>query len=94
VVSGIFGTQQSPAEVVRAIRARGPLRWEDLGEQDRALGASKLRLAGVYDDRHDGYFMLRTRTPGGRIDADGLAAVAGVVRDFARRPEGGERHRP
>jgi ferredoxin-nitrite reductase len=90
VVRGIFGTEQSPAEVVRAIRARGPLRWEDLGEEDRGLGASKLRLAGVYDDRHDGYFMLRTRIPGGRIDADGLAAVAGVVRDFARRPEGGE----
>jgi ferredoxin-nitrite reductase len=88
-VSGIFAREQSPAEVVRAVTARGPLRWEDLAEEDRALGVSKLRLAGVYDDRHDGYFMLRTRIPGGRIDADGLAAVAGVVGDFARRPAGG-----
>jgi hypothetical protein len=43
--------------VVRAIRTRGPVGWDELGSDDRTLGISKLRLAGVYDDRQ-GHFML------------------------------------
>jgi ferredoxin-nitrite reductase len=85
-VSTLFNVAQTPAEVVQAIEAHGPCRWTDLAEADRALGISKLRLAGVYDDRQDGYFMLRTRIPGGRITASQLDVVAGVARDFAHRP--------
>ncbi|HZC99807.1 MAG TPA: hypothetical protein VFA46_06330, partial [Actinomycetes bacterium] len=88
--SGVFTRDQTPAEVVRAVGAQGPLHWDDLGEDDRALGIAKLRLAGVYDDRQEGYFMLRTRVPGGRIDAAQLEVVAGVVADFALRAQGEE----
>jgi len=88
-VSPLFAADQAPTEVVSAIGAAGS-RWEDLDEADRRLGVSKLRLAGVYDDRQEGRFMLRTRIPGGRTNADQLEAVAGVVRDFAARPEGEE----
>lgn len=88
-MSPLFAADQAPTEVVSAIGAAGS-RWEDLDEADRRLGVSKLRLAGVYDDRQEGRFMLRTRIPGGRTNADQLEAVAGVVRDFAARPEGEE----
>ena len=37
---------------------------------------------GVYDDRQRNRFMLRIRIPGGRINADQLDTVAGVIRDF------------
>jgi ferredoxin-nitrite reductase len=47
-----------------------------------------MRLMGVYDDRQEGRFMLRTRVPGGRISAEQLETVAGVVRDFGRGWEG------
>jgi ferredoxin-nitrite reductase len=90
MVSGIFTTGQTPAEVVRAIETRGPLHWDELGPEERALGISKLRLAGVYDDRQEGRFMLRIRIPGGRIDAAQLEVVAGVVHDYALRPRGEE----
>lgn len=87
-MSGIFAREQAPSEVVAAVAARGPLRWQDLTDADRALGVAKLRLAGVYDDRQTGYFMLRIRVPGGRLIAGQAAAVAGVARDFSRRPDG------
>lgn len=89
-MGGIFDRSQTPAEVVGAIEARGPVGWDELDSDDRALGISKLRLAGVYDDRQAGHFMLRTRIPGGRVDAAQLEVVAGVVGDFALRPQGEE----
>lgn len=88
-VSGVFAREQSPAEVVAAISAPPvPLEWQQLDAADRTLGIAKLRLAGVYDDRQAGYFMLRTRIPGGRLDADQLCTVASAVRDFSHRPAG------
>lgn len=88
-MSGVFAREQSPAEVVAAISASpAPLEWQQFDEADRTLGIAKLQLAGVYDDRQSGYFMLRTRIPGGRLDVDQLSTVANVVRDFSRRPEG------
>lgn len=49
----------------------------------------KLRLAGVYDDRQEGFFMLRTRLPGGRLSAAHAEVVAEVARTYSLRPEGG-----
>ena len=54
-------------------------------EADPLCGAG---LAGVYDDRQEPHFMIRTRIPGGELSADQMEAIAGVVRDFAVKPEG------
>lgn len=86
----LFRGPDGPDEVVARIRAAGPRRWQDLPPSSRSLGVAKLRLAGVYDDRQEGYFMLRTRIPGGRLSADQADVIAGVVRDLAVRPADGE----
>jgi ferredoxin-nitrite reductase len=88
-VSPVFAPDQRPTEVFAAIGAAGAT-WEELEEADRRLGVSKLRLAGVYDDRQEGRFMLRTRIPGGIASSEQLEAIGGVVREFAGKPAGEE----
>lgn len=85
-----FEPEHGPAEVFAQIRSSGGVRWEDLDEETQRRGVAKLRLAGVYDDRQEGHFMLRTRIPGGVVTAPQLETVAGVVRDFAVKPPGEE----
>lgn len=85
----LFNEAQTPTEVVNAVCAAGPRRWGELHESDQGpVGVGKLRLAGLYDDRFEGTFMLRTRIPGGRLSAAQLSTIATVVRDFSIRPEG------
>ncbi len=85
----LFTEDQTPSEVVGAITGAGPLYWDDLHPSDRSsLGVGKLRLAGIYDDRFEGTFMMRIRVPGGRLTADQLEAIAGVVTEFSVREEG------
>ncbi|MEM4297043.1 MAG: nitrite/sulfite reductase, partial [Nitrososphaerota archaeon] len=50
----------------------------------------KLRLVGVYDDRVEGFFMLRTRIPGGHLTADQARVIGEVSERFSRRPDGFE----
>lgn len=85
-MTDLFRRADGPAEVIGRIRGAGAVRWEDLSPADRATGIGKLRLAGVYDDRQLGYFMLRTRIPGGRLDAAQAETIARVTRDFSVRP--------
>jgi len=57
----LFNEGQTPTEVRAAIADAGPLLVDELHPSDRApLGTGKLRLVGIYDDRFDGTFMLRT----------------------------------
>ncbi len=86
----VFRAGDSPAEVIGRIRAAGGVRWEELEPGDRSIGIGRLRLGGVYDDRQDGYFMLRTRIPGGRLTAAQAETIAGIVDEFAVRPDPGE----
>ena len=87
----LFHPEQVPEEILGAILEAGPLHWGDLHPSDRgSVGNARLRLVGVYDDRFEGTFMLRTRIPGGRLTADQLEVIAGVVRDFSVHAEGFE----
>ncbi len=86
----LFRSDDTPTQVIGRIRQASHPGWEDLDPWTRSLGVKKLRLAGVYDDRQDGHFMLRTRIPGGRLTADQLEVVAGVTAEFARRPDSEE----
>jgi len=84
----LFARDQGPGQVRAAIDGAGGAPWESLTTDDQELGVPKLRLMGIYDDRQEGRFMLRTRIPGGRIWADQLETVAGVIRDFGLGREG------
>lgn len=46
----------------------------------------RLRWYGIYTQRPagDGYFMVRTRIPGGELTPSGLRTLAGIARDFGR----------
>ena len=84
MLGSLFYESQTPAEVTSAICDRGPQHWADLNETDRGvLGVGKLRLAGVYGDRFDGTFMLRTRIAGGRLSAEQMLEISSIVQDFA-----------
>ncbi len=88
VTDTVFHPADTPLHVVDRVRARvaagGPTPTVD----DDPLAVAKLRLAGVYDDRQPGFFMLRTRVPGGRLTAAQAEAVAEVASRLAVRPDG------
>ncbi len=78
----------TPEQVLEHVAALVALRADP--EAVGSLLVAKLRLAGVYDDRQPGFFMLRTRIPGGRLRADQAEVVAGVAERHSVRPEGAE----
>jgi ferredoxin-nitrite reductase len=85
-----FRASDTPQEVVARVAA-----WVAQGRpapsaEGDPLAIGKLRLAGVYDDRQPGFFMLRTRIPGGRLDAAQAEAVAEVATRHSRRPSGAQ----
>jgi len=84
----LFDLEDTPSQVVGRIRDAAPGAWEELDPETAELGIRKLRLAGVYDDRQEAAFMLRTRIPGGVLTADQADVIGGVTSDFAVRPEG------
>ncbi|MGQ3411122.1 rhodanese-like domain-containing protein [Natrinema sp. LN54] len=56
---------------------------DELGED--VLG--RLKLIGLYHQKQRGYFMLRTRAPGGRLTAEQARTIGEVADEFARAPE-------
>lgn len=67
-----------------------------LTEEDAEQVFNKLKLVGIYNTKFEGYFMLRTRIPGGFLTAEQAQTIGGVADDFARAPEehGGENQNP
>lgn len=91
-MSTVFDPKQGPTQVRAAVedatRGGAADRWAEIEAREGATAVGRMRLMGVYDDRQEGRFMLRTRIPGGRISADQLDVVASVIRDFGRGCEG------
>ncbi len=88
-----FDRTQGPRDVRVVVEAavaeaapRDP--WADIEAKEGPTAVGRMRLMGVYDDRQQNRFMLRTRIPGGRIDAGQIEAVAGVIRDFGNGWDG------
>ncbi len=83
----VFNPKQGPREVRAAVQDQTTVHapvdpWEEIEEREGPLAVGRMRLMGVYDDRQRNRFMLRTRIPGGRIRAEQLETIAGVIRDF------------
>lgn len=56
----------------------------------RVLGEdvfSRLHLLGLYTQKQDGYFMLRTKVPCGRLTAEQARTVGEIAAEFATAPE-------
>lgn len=80
----IFTTADTPADVIAKISASPAEAEAELATVPFAN--SKLRLAGVYDDRQEGFYMLRMRIPGGRLTWQQADATARVAEEFSVRP--------
>ncbi|MFT4945888.1 MAG: ferredoxin-nitrite reductase, partial [Natronomonas sp.] len=56
----------------------------------------RLKLVGLYHQKQRGYFMLRTKVPGGSLDAEQARVIGEVAEEFATAPEkhGGSEQSP
>ncbi len=48
---------------------------------------NRLKLIGLYHQKQEGYFMLRTKVPGGDLTAEQARTIGEVADEFARAPE-------
>src|SRR3990172_7296330 len=84
----VFLPTDNALDVRDKVIANGGRGYEDFVAAEGKIAIEKLRLVGLYDDRQDGYFMLRVRIPGGRLNADQTEALGAVVEKHVRRPPG------
>ncbi len=81
-----FSPDDTPRQVLVRVRELAPLGWEEVERREGALAVAKLRLAGVYDDRQDGFFMLRLRLPGGRLTWEQAVVIGEIARRYTAKP--------
>ena len=88
----VFDRSQGPTQVRSAVETAVQEHdidpWGEIEAREGVLAVGRMRLMGVYDDRQENRFMLRTRIPGGRISVEQVECVAGVIRDFGNGWEG------
>ncbi|WP_436902947.1 rhodanese-like domain-containing protein [Halovenus halobia] len=85
----------SPEGLEATVRAYADRGFEALVEDHDGI-VDRLKLVGLYHQKQRGYFMLRTKVPGGRLDAEQARVVGQVADEFARAPEahGGREQSP
>lgn len=84
---GRFEAGDTPREVIERVRKHAPDGWGRVWQDAGSLAVGKLRLAGVYDDRQDGYFMLRIRIPAGRLTWEQAQIIGQIAAEYARKPD-------
>jgi len=76
-----------PDEIKRRVRehaSEGPQAVKEaLGED----AAAKLKLVGLYEQKQGGYFMFRTKVPGGVLTAEAARALGTVAEEYATLPD-------
>ena len=76
-----------PVQLYEAVRECAP---EGIEALPRKLGEdvfSRLHLIGLYTQKQDGYFMLRTKVPCGRLTAEQARTFGEIAEEFATAPE-------
>ncbi|WP_181685794.1 rhodanese-like domain-containing protein [Halorhabdus salina] len=76
-----------PAEIKARVRTHAS---EGPDAVKAALGddaAAKLKLVGIYEQKQGGYFMLRTKIPGGVLSAEAARALGTVAAEYATLPD-------
>nr|WP_241175245.1 rhodanese-like domain-containing protein [Natronolimnobius sp. AArcel1] len=86
----------NPLELLERVRAVAPEGYNALPEKLGEDIFSRLHLIGLYTVRQDGYFMLRTKVPGGVLTAEQARTLGEIADEFATAPEehGGEQQNP
>ncbi|MBI3978391.1 MAG: ferredoxin--nitrite reductase, partial [Chloroflexi bacterium] len=83
---GRFQSSDAPRDVLARVNETAEDGWAQVFGENGTLAIAKLRLVGVYDDRQDGFFMLRIRIPGGRLTWQQAQAIGRVATELARKP--------
>ncbi|MBX0296350.1 nitrite/sulfite reductase [Haloarcula nitratireducens] len=91
--------EKHPLDVVEDVKryAARELSFEEIAERAGDGEWERLKWAGLYaHGRQDGYFMLRTKVPGGLLTPAQAETVGDVAAEFATAPEeyGGETQNP
>jgi ferredoxin-nitrite reductase len=85
-----------PVQLHENVREVAPEGYEALPRElgDDVFG--RLHLIGLYTQKQDGYFMLRTKVPGGRLTAEQARTFGEIADEYATAPEehGGEGQNP
>ncbi|WP_433623248.1 nitrite/sulfite reductase [Halomicrococcus sp. NG-SE-24] len=87
-----------PLDVVEDVRryAEDDLSFDEIEERAGDGEWERLKWAGMYTQKQRGYFMVRTKVPGGRLTPAQAETVGEVADDLARAPEehGGDAQNP
>ena len=76
-----------PVELQRQVRAfSGAGGFEAMVETLGDDVLNRLKLVGLYHQKQEGFFMLRTRAPGGVLTAEQARVIGEVADEFARAP--------
>jgi ferredoxin-nitrite reductase len=76
-----------PVDLQERVRAYAPDGVDRVVEELGEDVYNRLKLIGLYHQKQDGYFMLRTKVPGGVLTAEQAAVIGGVADEFARAPD-------
>ncbi|USZ71234.1 nitrite/sulfite reductase [Natronosalvus halobius] len=87
--------EKHPLDVIDDVRryAEEGLSFDEIEERAGGGEWERLKWAGMYSHGvQDGYFMMRTKVPGGYLTPDQAEVIGEVVEEYARAPEayGGE----
>jgi len=85
-----------PKQLYEGVREAASGGYDALAEELGEDVFGRLHLIGLYTVRQDGYFMLRTKVPGGRLTAEQARTVGRIAEEFATAPErhGGTEQNP
>ncbi len=85
-----------PIDLARGVREYGPAGIGTVVEQLGDDVLNRLKLVGLYHQKQSGYFMLRTKVPGGVLSARQARVIGAVADEFARAPDthGGRSQHP
>lgn len=79
-------TDWDPVQLYEDVREVAPGGFETLAEELGEDVFSRLHLVGLYTQKQDDHFMLRTKIPGGRLTAEQARTLGEVAEEFARAP--------
>ncbi len=86
--------EKHPLDVIEDVYdyAEGELTDEEIEERAGGGEWERLKWAGMYSQKQDDYFMIRTKVPGGYLTPDQAEVIGEVTDDLAVAPEeyGGE----
>lgn len=77
----------NPRQLYEDVRAVAPRGFDALPEELGADVFGRLHLVGLYTVRQPGYFMLRTKIPGGRLTAEQARTLGEIADEFATAPD-------